>query len=1003
MAKYSTFKYGDGTDYGLSANPTGNVTWIMQVDWDGDGVLDGTNEAQYMTDLTIERGERHYITRSGNFEVPAEGTFSAIMDNSNGRYNPYNASSPIYPNVKPGRLCIIDVKDNDNNITYRRFTGYILDIRPDSNADTVRIEGVDGWGRLKGAKVSVQNAFINRPLSECITSMLFAARVPAGSWRIETDAQPVRVFYVEQDDAGRVLNDLAQAGLGWFFFDRYNRPTFYARNTTSPSTHVTDQAQVLREIFSSQPWDLIGNYITVVAHRIVKERISTIWSLADPIYIANGGSATVTARYDAAVDFSADYDAWTNINGTGTQLKANFAVVLVGAAGTSQTTFTITNNSGSNGYLTELTIYGRKLADRPLDYVTEDATSQALFGTRYFLHDTPYLQSRNHASAYSGIIEAFLDDIQRELTIRIEQRPDYQFPPDLRDYIDFTSTHLGIDATFSVLGMRDEWQRDTGQSVVTTMYLSPVIWNDDEIIAEPPDEETPIPEVPPDPDDPGDDPGGGDGGGGEEVPPLPGEAIAAVASRSDVYVTENIGEDDPTWVSKTFSGTTVVDFDISLDRNNAIAISTSKIYKCSDFLTVAPSTWTEVFDAATEMTGGTGGQVLRVHWSPIVPNTVFVLAACEGASADVSDAYMLISTDAGETWTQNLIKQSAGNREPLTLNTQNWTLTKPGAGRVNGYSTHPRKGDDVSPTYNPHAIAATWTRTGDIEVGWELRESVGMTPPESAFINRFQTSGVAPPDRPLVHRESSLTAGEVTILEDFLTETFGGAEGVGWDYDTSGITRNFDTNEERVRVGHTAGDGTGSAFITDYVFWGVADPGIPACMDVANNGTWLYVGFEDSIYKSEDGGVNWFQVLASTYFVNGGAYDLHVDPQLAGVIYYWNAEGFLSYLSAGTPGVLGLTEAPDKTPLRIAKAQNYGAIWALTEGDIQKRELGNWSVQDTYTPAGRSLRTYTGGTGQRLIFVDYSTVQLSNDAGATWADKTGNITDAELVTAHLME
>jgi hypothetical protein len=996
MAKYSTFKYSDEV-YGLTANPTGNVTWIMQIDWDGDGVMDGTNEAVYMTDLTIERGERHYITRSGNFEVPAEGTFSAVMDNSTGRYNPYNASSPLYPNVKPGRLVIIDVKDNDNNITYRRFTGYVLDIRPESDVGMVRIEGVDGWGRLKGAKVSVQNAFINASLYRCIVSMLLAARVPLGAWQIDNDTQPVRVFFVKQDDAGSVLNNLAQAGLGWFFFDRYNRPTFYARNHSTMTTHTIDQAQVQREIFSSQPWDLIGNYVTVVAHRVVKERISSIWSLPDPLYIANGDSETITATYDPSTDITADYDAWTNINGTGTNLKGNFAVVTVGATGTSQTTFTITNNSGSNGYLTELTMYGRKLADRPLEYVTEDAASQADYGVRYFLHDTPYLQSRNYAASFSSTIEAFLDDIQRELTIRIEQRPAYQFPLDLRDKIAFTSTALGIDATFSILGLRDEWQRDTGQMVITTAYLSPVIYDNTSITAEPIDEETPIPEVPPDEPPEGSGSGSEEPPGGGEDPPDPGQAVAVATTASAVYVTPDFGEASPTWTSKTYSGTSIVDFDVSIDRNKAIAISDGVIYLCTDLLTVGGSTWNTVYTAATDFTG-TSPHLYRVHWSPTVANTVFVLAgATNGTDSAKSDAWMLKSEDGGSNWTQNLIKLEAGDITPYTVVSGMAVNRKPGAGRVNSYVTHERKA-----SVSVWGMAFTYTRGGgeDIVVGYDFRAAISMPSPESAYINAFQQTGVAPPATGMYTvRNSALGAGDIVTVEGWFDAIFGGAEGVAWEY-ISGENGSMPDADDRVRSGFTSGSGTGTAVITSHVIYNLENTSMPKTFDVANNGVWLYVGFENSIYKSEDGGVNWFEAYGED-----GAFDICVDPQLSGMIYFWSDDGLLRYLTAGTPGTVpGLTETPLDVPLRLARQQNGGKLWTTTGGNVYMRNLGAWTTQDTYITQARSLRTYIGGAEQRLVYVDANTIQYSGDAGATWEDKTGSLTTLPgALTIHLLE
>ncbi len=979
MAKYSTFHYGDGTDYGATANGLGEVTWIFQVDWNGDGSLDGSNEGAYMVDLQFDRGERHYVSRSGEFETPQEGRLSAVMDNSTKRYDPYNASGPLYGNLKPGRICQLRVMINATSVEYVIFTGQILDIRPESGTDKVRIEVVDGWGRLKGAKIAMANAYISQPMHQCIIYMLMWSEVPnTPAWNISVDMQPVRVFYVKDEDAGRVLPNLAQSALGYFFFDRYNRPTFYPRNYNSMTTHTIDQSQVHKEIMISQPWDLISNHITVIAHRIVMERSTSIWSLADPLYIAAGDSKTIVAVYDPSVLAGMTYQAFANINGTGRELTRNFAITYPnGMFGTSRVTFMITNNSGTNGYLTELIIYGRRLADRPLEYVAEDTASQAEYGVRFFMHDKPYLQSRNYAESFASTIEAFLDDVNREIIIRIEQRPTIQYAFELHDKVAFTSSTLGINGTYYIIGLHHDWAVETGQKVYTTVYLSPIIYDTTVITPEPIDEETPIPSVPPS-EPPEEPPGGGGVPPGGGVTPLPGQAVA-VAAGSGIFVTPNFGEASPTWTSKGFTAAGLLDFDVSIDENYALAITDSKIYRCTDLLSVGSSTWAEVYDASTL---GTSGSLFRVHWSPTTAQTAFVLAACQGADTATADAYMLKSTDGGVTWAANLIKEGAGTSTAYTVTQASATLNHPVAG-VNDYAEpeHERVGDEDN-TVNPWATA--------IQAG--VMYNIGLDPQAYTIDSTIHSATDLTMLRAGVN--NLLSSGNQAVAAGWLTDYFG-------SYTPFPGTPQYplDANRTKVRFETNWGANTFSTTVTSWVFWNAPDVSIPAVFDVAPDGGWLYVGFDDSIYKSEDGGTTWVEWINTD-----GANDIHVDPQLSGIPYFLSDDGLMRYLNVRTPvTIAGLTETPLEIPLRIARCINGGELWVAANGNINRRLLGAWSVQDTYAGEGRSLRAYTGGTRQRLVYLDGNTVQYSEDAGATWSAKTGNLSISSAKTIHLLE
>jgi len=145
MARYGTFKYGAPRKYGASAvTEAGEVTWVLQFDWTGDGSFDGANEANRLVDFSLKRGDEQYISTSGRgFAGTSGGTATLIMDNYDRRYDPRNAASPLSPNVDTGKEVYIGIIINATQTRYDILRGQIGDIRPISGKQQVRITVLD--------------------------------------------------------------------------------------------------------------------------------------------------------------------------------------------------------------------------------------------------------------------------------------------------------------------------------------------------------------------------------------------------------------------------------------------------------------------------------------------------------------------------------------------------------------------------------------------------------------------------------------------------------------------------------------------------------------------------------------------------------------------------------------------------------------------------------------------------------------------------------------------
>ena len=89
----------------------GNLIYDLKIDWDGNGHVDATNEAVNLVRYAVDRGRDTIIEPSGGGFTPQQiGMLYLTLDNSSGRYDPWNTESAIYGDIAPGKL--IEFKAN---------------------------------------------------------------------------------------------------------------------------------------------------------------------------------------------------------------------------------------------------------------------------------------------------------------------------------------------------------------------------------------------------------------------------------------------------------------------------------------------------------------------------------------------------------------------------------------------------------------------------------------------------------------------------------------------------------------------------------------------------------------------------------------------------------------------------------------------------------------------------------------------------------------------------
>lgn len=465
MAKYSSFKYSD-QKYGSLYETPGGIVWVVQVDWNGDGTYEGTNEGQYLIGCNIQAGRQEYLNADGSgFEHMRVSKATLVFDNYTGRYDP-RGSSPISANIKPGKK--IQISTHYIDYVDVLFTGIIDNIVPKGYNNEVTITCVDYMQWLNDQEMTFDAELFNTTITGALDHLLTQAEYPGGRL-LDNDTQPVWVFAVNKQNAAQIVHQVADAGLGLFWVDEFGRARYQKRDHTL-SAYGYNQSIFKNDPRVSQPWDGVYNSVDVTAIRYIKLQPAVIFTLPEAVYIANGNSETVEINYKPSTDVQLQsVEGNTQVDGNGASVTLTSSAVSLGLTGGS---ITVTNSSGTNGYLVEVNIRGREYSSTEQTFNAADATSQTTYGLRRFRLNSPFLQDRNYANNFATILKDFLKDDRESLILQLRGYKLQQYNFRLMMAIEFTSTTLGISAvTYQVLGIDHDWMNDNGNDVLTTLYL----------------------------------------------------------------------------------------------------------------------------------------------------------------------------------------------------------------------------------------------------------------------------------------------------------------------------------------------------------------------------------------------------------------------------------------------------------------------------------------------------------------------------------------------------
>lgn len=469
------------------------LNWEFIIDWDNDGNLEASEqEEDRLRSVVINRGRPGLFvpgaagtTRIGRMNV---GTLLAVMDNNDQRYDPWHASSPLYPNVKPGRLARL--RCEYSSTWYDMFKGYLDE--PDSRGHKVdkiaTMTIVDGW-RILSERPVRELALQEDQLTHAIMSALLTAidwpSALGSDLSVGSDIIPF--FWGGGATAYDLLHELAESEFGWVYVPGDGKLHFVSRHAgygLEPLTTITDD-EVAGDPIIEAPWDSVRNYISITA-RVLTEQSSgaEVWRLRETPQVLPGQPITLWAllldsfsrpspakgiRLDATTDWTAN----TQPGGGGADITGSFSVVKTDYG--SLVKIVITNNYAIAGYIDYMRIW----ATTPIEllatseWIEEDPTSQANYERRDFIVDrNPWIQDGLLAKAYAEWIASWATDPRPSISLMLEQRPALQLSLDVGDVITYNSAKLGINEDFRIGQIRHR-TGVTPQQLFTEIVLEP--------------------------------------------------------------------------------------------------------------------------------------------------------------------------------------------------------------------------------------------------------------------------------------------------------------------------------------------------------------------------------------------------------------------------------------------------------------------------------------------------------------------------------------------------
>ena len=500
-----------------------NLEYGLKIDWDGDGEYDDHQEADRILRWESERGRERIYRPSGNGFNPYEiGRLMIELDNYDGRYDPWNTSSPLYGNIMPGRnvqlkIAVYDETDTvDEHNSYFTFTGTLSDLRVNGYKKSVTMIIEDGWRFLADFDIfrfpyTASASEVQGELDKVLRLEIFfnasaiayevhiTRRYPWGFIFTPTPGiERIPRHWWWDGTAKSCIEMIVFASLGRAFVHKDGRFVFRdLRETTDTPVTTLDEDILLKDIYLPVPWENLRSEVVLKgSNNYIDINWNKIASLPVPILVEAGETVQFSLNYEyldvkpvyCPRILSVSFAAHSTTDSSGTNLTEFIQREIEPRFTNVQ--LTATNVGLTDAYLTTFDIEGEALdviehswrfeADDPYresSFVLQNpwltiTRERAIDG---YIQETATTQNdKERIDLIGASLLEHVSEVRPYPVVQMRGRWDEQFELELEDKVTFTSPTHGINDNFRVSKIAHR-SMGSPQDVLTTLWLYPPI------------------------------------------------------------------------------------------------------------------------------------------------------------------------------------------------------------------------------------------------------------------------------------------------------------------------------------------------------------------------------------------------------------------------------------------------------------------------------------------------------------------------------------------------
>jgi len=487
----SLYEYGIPLMYGQES-AVGLLLWGVEVDWDDDGIFDGSNEAARMIGFNSFRGRRQMFKKNGEgFETIQPGKFTIVLNNYDRRYDEFNTSSPLYPNIGAGRDVRISVVDASTLTRYAVVYGIIEDVVPSyykgDYITKIFCTDTSVYLTKNNARVAVTpDISPEDAMGLVLDDVAWPSR-----WGRSLDTTPdVIPFYwsLSKRSAYLELNDLSDSHVGYFFSAADGSARYVGRGNSQSVVDTYDQSILLSDLGISTLYDNYRNLLRVKIHPRIVGSTDVVWEWvgATRPAIPSSGTEQIWGDYDynglptPAKDVvtpvaTTDYIFNTLEDGSGVDKTADVTVTLTDFGDSCKLVIS-SAYAGGPVYATKLQVRGKPVYEENTSDLTYPRDISVVANPRIAVLDLGKMQSSLTARGIADVLGAFLATRNPTPVVQVESRPAVQFLPDLFNVVTVDIPKLGLSSvSMRVAGIQHESLVESCQAIRTIFYLEPYV------------------------------------------------------------------------------------------------------------------------------------------------------------------------------------------------------------------------------------------------------------------------------------------------------------------------------------------------------------------------------------------------------------------------------------------------------------------------------------------------------------------------------------------------